>query len=74
MMLPGVVLARGQMQFVKERKIFASSEDAYIIQDRIESGAGITPWSQRARRRPGSQLPHAFSGDTLSRDGSSLTP
>src|SRR5450756_2153942 len=33
MMLPGVVLARGQMQFLKERKIFASSEGSYIVQD-----------------------------------------
>ncbi len=64
MMLPGVVLARGQMQFVKERKIFASSEDAYIIQDRIESGAGIS--AMAASEQGGVQVrsyPMAFSGD-----------
>ncbi len=42
MMLPGIVVARGQMQFVKERKIFASSEGSYIVQDRVESGAGLS--------------------------------
>ncbi|MDO9099840.1 MAG: TldD/PmbA family protein [Caldisericota bacterium] len=41
MQIPGVVMARGQMQFSRERKTFASSEGSYIIQDRIESGAGI---------------------------------
>lgn len=41
MALPGIVMARGQMQFTKERKIFASSEGSYLVQDRVESGAGI---------------------------------
>lgn len=64
MMLPGVVLARGQMQFLKERKIFASSEGSYIVQDRVESGAGIS--AMAASEKGGVQIrsyPMSLSGD-----------
>ncbi len=64
MMLPGIVLARGQMQFHKERKIFASSEDSYVVQDRIESGAGIS--ATATSEKGGVQVrsyPMSFSGD-----------
>lgn len=64
MMMPGVILARGQMQFHKERKIFASSEGSYVVQDRIESGAGIS--AMAASEKGGVQVrsyPMAFSGD-----------
>ncbi|MGB9666973.1 MAG: TldD/PmbA family protein [Candidatus Cryosericum sp.] len=64
MMLPSVVLARGQMQFVKMRSTFASSEGSYIIQDRIESGGGIS--AMAASERGGVQIrsyPMSFSGD-----------
>jgi len=64
MMLPGVVLARGQMQFLKERKIFASSEGSYIVQDRVESGAGVS--AMAASDKGDVQIrsyPMSFSGD-----------
>lgn len=64
MMVPSVVLARGQMQFLKERKTFASSEGSYVIQDRIESGAGIS--AMAASESGGVQIrsyPMSFSGD-----------
>jgi len=64
MMVPFVVLARGQMQFLKERKTFASSEGTCVIQDRIESGAGIS--AMAASDRGGVQVrsyPMSLSGD-----------
>lgn len=38
----GVKVARGEMAFVRENKIFASTEDAYIDQEIVESGCGIS--------------------------------
>ncbi len=38
----GVKVARGEMAFVRENKIFASTEDAYISQEIVESGCGIS--------------------------------
>jgi len=64
MMLPSVVVARGQMQFVKQRTTFASSEGSYIVQDRVESGAGIS--AMAASESGGVQIrsyPMSFSGD-----------
>jgi TldD protein len=64
MMLPGVVVARGQMQFVKERKVFSSSEGSCIVQDRIESGAGISATSAGDTGEiQVRSYPMAFSGD-----------
>ncbi len=38
----GVKVARGEMAFVRENKIFASTEDSYVDQEIVESGCGIT--------------------------------
>lgn len=38
----GVKVARGEMAFVRENKVFASTEDSYITQEIIESGCGIS--------------------------------
>jgi TldD protein len=38
----GVTVARGDMAFVRENKIFASTEDSYIDQEIVESGCGIS--------------------------------
>jgi TldD protein len=37
----GVTISRAFMNFWKENKIFASTEDSYIEQDKIESGGGM---------------------------------
>ncbi|MBI4786102.1 MAG: TldD/PmbA family protein [Chloroflexi bacterium] len=38
----GVKVARGDMAFVRENKIFASTEDTYVDQEIVESGCGIS--------------------------------
>ncbi len=38
----GVKVARGELAFVRENKIFASTEDTYIDQEIIETGCGIS--------------------------------
>lgn len=38
---PAVKVAKGNMQFIREHKIFASSEGSYIEQEIIESGCGL---------------------------------
>ncbi|MBI3740436.1 MAG: TldD/PmbA family protein [Chloroflexi bacterium] len=40
--VPGIKVARGEMAFVREQKIFASTEGSYITQEIIESGCGIS--------------------------------
>ena len=37
----GVTISRAYMNFWKENKVFASTEDSYIEQDKIESGGGM---------------------------------
>ncbi len=61
MMLPGVVLARGQMQFRE------GAQDLRVVRGCLhhsgpdrERGRHQRHGSQRARWRPGSQLPHGF--------------
>ncbi len=39
--IPGVKVARAEMAFVRENKIFASTEDSLIDQEIVESGCGI---------------------------------
>ncbi len=38
----GVTVARGEMAFVRENKLFASTEDSLIDQEIVESGCGIS--------------------------------
>jgi TldD protein len=38
----GVKVTRGEMAFVRENKVFASTEDTFISQEIVESGCGIT--------------------------------
>jgi TldD protein len=40
--VPGIKVARGEMAFVRENKIFASTEDSHITQEIVESGCGIS--------------------------------
>ncbi len=39
--VPGVKVTRGEMAFVREQKVFASTEGSYVTQEIIESGCGI---------------------------------
>ncbi len=39
--LDGIAVAEGNMEFVKEEKVFASTEGSYVEQKLIESGCGI---------------------------------
>ena len=38
---PAVKVAKGSLQFIRERKTFASSEGSYVEQEIIESGCGL---------------------------------
>ena len=60
----GVKIRRGSMYFMKERKTYASTEGAFIVQDRIESGAGIVSFAissdGEVQKR---SYPNSFGGD-----------
>jgi len=43
--VPGIALSTGAMEFMKERKTFASTEGSFIEQDWVESTAGITAFA-----------------------------
>ncbi|HOJ16627.1 MAG: TldD/PmbA family protein [Caldisericia bacterium] len=60
---PEIVLRRGNMRFLKQKKIFASSEGAHIEQDRIESGAGISATAIEGNEVQVRSYPNSFGGD-----------
>ncbi len=60
---PEIKLRTGSMRFLKQRKIFASSEGSFIEQERIESGAGISATSIDGNEVQVRSYPNSFGGD-----------
>jgi len=60
---PEIVIRRGNMRFLKQKKIFASSEGAHIEQDRIESGAGISATAIEGNEVQVRSYPNSSGGD-----------
>ena len=63
MKIPGVIVRKGSMYFSKEWKTFASSEGAYIEQERIVSGAGISAIATNGKDMQIRSYPSSFGGD-----------
>lgn len=59
----GIVVRRGSMHFSKEWKTFASSEGAYIDQERVVAGAGISVISSDGTDIQTRSYPSSFGGD-----------
>jgi len=64
----GIVVRQGSMHFSKEWKTFASSEGAFIEQERIVSGGGISAVSTDGNDVQTRNYPSSFGGD-FSRKG-----
>ncbi|MGB9694677.1 MAG: TldD/PmbA family protein [Caldisericaceae bacterium] len=64
----GIVVRHGSMHFSKEWKTFASSEGAYIEQERVVSGSGISVVSTDGKDVQTRSYPSSFGGD-FSRKG-----
>lgn len=60
---PEIKVRTGHMRFLKQRKIFASSESSYIEQNRIESGAGISAIAIDGNEVQTRSYPNSFGGD-----------
>lgn len=63
MNVQGIVVRKGSMHFSKEWKTFASSEGAYIEQERIVSGAGISVVATDGKEMQVRSYPNSFGGD-----------
>ncbi len=63
MNIPGVIVRKGNMYFSKEWKTFASTEGAYIEQERIVSGAGISAIATNGKELQIRSYPSSFGGD-----------
>lgn len=63
MQKPQIILRQGTMHFSKEWKTFASSEGAYIEQERIVSGAGISALATDGKEVQKRSFPTSFGGD-----------
>ncbi len=63
MNIPGVIIRKGNMYFSKEWKTFASTEGAYIEQERIVSGAGISAIATNGKEIQIRSYPSSFGGD-----------
>lgn len=59
----GIILRKSSMHFSKEWKTFASSEGAYIEQERIVSGAGVSSMATDGREIQIRSYPSSFGGD-----------
>ncbi len=59
----GVILRKSSMHFSKEWKTFASSEGAYIEQERIVSGAGVSSMATNGKEIQIRSYPASFGGD-----------
>jgi TldD protein len=60
---PKVKVAEGSMQFFKTHKIFASTEGAFIEQDILESGAGISATAIEGSDAQRRSYPNSHGGD-----------
>jgi TldD protein len=58
----GVSLTTGMMTFLKGRKTFASSEGAFVEQDWVESGAGITAFAMDGAEVMNRSYPNSHGG------------
>lgn len=58
-----IKIREGKMRFLKQKKIFASSEGAHIEQERIESGAGISATAIEGNEVQIRSYPNSFGGD-----------
>jgi TldD protein len=56
----GVAVAEGNMEFVKQSKVFASSEGSYIEQEFTESGAGIEATALSENELQTRSFPNSF--------------
>ena len=63
MNIQGIIVRKGSMNFSKEWKTFASSEGAYIEQERIVSGAGISAVATDGKEIQVRSYPTSFGGD-----------
>ncbi len=63
MAIPGIIVRKGNMYFSKEWKTFASSEGAFIEQERIVSGAGISAIATNGKEIQVRSYPSSFGGD-----------
>ncbi len=63
MNIQGVIVRKGNMYFSKEWKTFASTEGAYIEQERIVSGAGISAIATNGKEIQIRSYPSSFGGD-----------
>jgi len=63
MNIKGIILRKGSMHFSKEWKTFASSEGAYIEQERIVAGAGISAIATNGKEMQIRSYPSSFGGD-----------
>ncbi len=61
--VPGLRLATGEMNLVREEKWFASSEGADIVQMRLQSGAGIQAMAEGEGEVQRRSYPGSFGGD-----------
>ncbi len=59
----GVTVAEGSMRFERSDSVFASSEGAFIEQEKTESGAGISATAIRGHDVQRRSFPCAFGGD-----------
>jgi TldD protein len=60
---PGLRVATGEMNLVREEKWFASSEGADIVQTRLQSGAGIQAMAEGDGEVQRRSYPGSFGGD-----------
>jgi len=60
---PQVILKKANMHFSKEWKTFASSEGAFIEQERIVTGAGISAMATDGKEVQVRSYPSSFGGD-----------
>lgn len=58
----GVTLAQGDMTFIKERKVFVSSEGSHIEQNFVRSSCGIVSNATRDDDRQRRSYPNSFGG------------
>ncbi len=65
MLIPGILVARAGLDFLKEKKIFASTEGSFTEQEFMYTGAGIESTAVEGEENQNRSYPNSFGGNFL---------